>query len=233
MRLRTIAKIFSVILFFSNVAYAAGEGFYFGLMLGQTNTNNPAQNVIGNSSPVPNPPVNNCSPPTSPDGYQCVQNNVSPSNTGFGGRIYLGGNFSKWIGLELGYTHFAASQYNADQLDPPREPEIQENGVDLSLKGMLPIQNFGLFAKGGIAYVRRTEGGSLTETSPTGKRTGTTNHVRPIIAIGAFYDVTPHWEIDVSATRITGGGNEFYDADLYAIGFSYHFVTLYCGQFLC
>lgn len=225
---------FAIMLFsFITTAYATGEGFYVGIMLGQTDINNNPKNVVGNSSPSPNPPVNNCVPPTSPNGFQCVQTNVSPTNTGFGGRFYIGGNFSKWIGLEFGYTHFAASEYDAKLLNPPRSPQIQENGVDLSLKGMIPFENFGVFAKAGIAYVRRTAGGSLTQPSPTGQRTGTTNNVRPIIAIGAFYDITPNWEVDLSATRVMGGSNDFQDADLYALGFSYHFVSLYCGQFLC
>jgi len=229
----------------TNTAYATGEGFYTGVLLGYSNINNDPKTVTGNttttapgSCPPPSAnytvtPITTSNPPNMACQITNVQTNVSPNNTGFGGRLYIGGNFNKYAGMELGYTHYQASEYNANELDPPKHPEIQENAIDLVAKGQIPLDPFGLFAKVGMAYVRSTAGGSLTEPSSSGKRTGTTNNIRPTVSIGSFYDFTPNWEGDVTASIVPAGGNGFRDAELIGIGVSYHFVTLYCGQFIC
>lgn len=228
----------------ASVTYATGAGFYYGVLLGYSNINNEPKNVTGNTTTVPLAPGGSCPPSTSTliispnDTFTgCnitnVQTNVSPNNTGFGGRLYIGGNFNKYAGMEFGYTHYQPSEYNATELNPSRNPLIQENALDLVAKAQYPLDPFGVFAKVGMAYVRRTAGGSLTEPSSSGKRTGTTNNVRPTLSVGVFYDFTPNWEVDLTASIVTAGGNGFRDAELFGIGVSYHFVTLYCGQFIC
>jgi opacity protein-like surface antigen len=50
--------------------------------------------------------------------------------------------------------------------------------------------------------------------------------------VGVSYDVTQNWVVDFAYTTFTGGSG-IQGADLMALGVSYHFVDLMCGQFLC
>lgn len=54
----------------------------------------------------------------------------------------------------------------------------------------------------------------------------------PIFTVGISYDFTQSGVLDLSYTRlITGGAPK--NMDFIALGISYHFVDIYCGQFLC
>jgi len=218
-----------------STSYATGAGFYLGGQLGETNTHNKQQNLqTGNLFP----------------GIPFLFNQgttlVNANNTGVGGRIFMGYNVNSYFGIESGYTHFGATHYKVGSPMPPLaagnplgNPGIQENGFDILGKGSFPFSasGFGIFGKAGIAIVRTSLAGSLTTTfnNTTGQyvtKTGTTNYVRPAIAIGASYDITQRWVADLTLSRVLGGAG-FQSGDLYSLGISYHFVDQYCGQFLC
>lgn len=229
-------------------ASATSDGFYLGMMLGEGNTHNTPKTLsftTTEADPTPNLPY--ALPYT-----RYTQGSVAPANTGLAGRFFVGVNINSYVGTEFGFTHYPNSSYNANKLTAcyvhttdasspcealnqnpniqSKEAEISENAVDLAVKGMYPLGPFGLFVKGGISYVRETAAGSLTTPSPSGKNNSVNNFVGPELGLGAYYDLTPNWEADFSINRVFHGTTP---ADLYAIGIAYHFVTLYCGQFIC
>lgn len=210
--IRKITKIsFAVaILSLAQAALAVGSGMYVGGMFGSSNTHNLKMNVITPSSG---------SVPT------------DPSNTGFGLGLLAGYNYNQYFAIEGGYIHFAPSTYkpNTGHATDPN-PEIKTDAIDFALKGILPIASsgVGVFAKLGLAIVKTSKGQSLVQPQTNANAT----YTRPLMAVGISYDLTQNWVTDLSWTQITKGG-AFQNADLIALGFSYHFTDKYCGQFLC
>lgn len=243
------------------VVYATGAGFYMGINLGQSNTNNIARDVVAAPQTINGNWANYCIA-GNPNNTCATDFNVTPSNTGLAERLFMGVNINEYAGIEMGYAHFAASEYDTDLVnkqigvisqDPPTPttapqpiptstedmltstPAIRESAIDLGVKIMYPFQKFGVFGKVGMSYTRRSMSGSLTNqaSDPTAKRNGTVNQLLPEIAIGASYDFTPRWVVDFSMNRVLAGANNFKQIDFYAVGISYHIVTEYCGQFIC
>lgn len=197
----------------STVQAAPDAGFYYGGQVGASNTHNVARDVeTGGTPPVVN---------------------VTPKNTGLGARLYVGYSGNQYIGGELGWTYYAPSTYDTGVSPSCDNSSIRENAVDLVAKGTFPIQKFGLFGKAGVALANINMSGRLTnDTLDSCASTQSSTSVRPVIGIGASYDLTQNWIADLTWSRIVGGG-DMKNADLIAIGISYHFVDAKCGQFLC
>lgn len=194
--------------------FAIGPGFYLGAQAGFTNTNNTTQTVqTGLSSPA--------------------TQSVSPSNTGMGERFFLGVGINKYAAAELGYTHYAPSTYKTSPSAIVNTPAIRENGIDLVGKVMYPIQRFNVFGKLGAIMMYRSMSGSLQPIPPATSTFKATNSFRPLIGLGANYELTQHWVAELGWSRALKGGNGFQNADFTYLGISYHFVDEYCGQFLC
>ncbi len=224
MNIRKISFASTAILVYglTSCAYAVGQGFYMGVQLGQTNTHNEARAVHTGVSvpPTPAPTVE-----------------ATPSNTGFGGGVFLGYNFNPYVAVEGGYTHYGQSSYKPSVVAPGTNPSpaIQTNGGNVVLKGILPFETtgFAVFGKAGLAVIRQSLAGKLTTASDGSIGGGsTTTNLHGTAGIGFSYDLTQSWVADLSFTRVfkSGGVNS---ADLAALGFSYHFTDRYCGQFLC
>ncbi len=194
-------------------AYATGPGFFLGLQAGQTNVHAVPGTFTTSSG-------------------QSVS--VSPSNNGFGARLFMGYNFTSYAAMEGGATRYSPANYNYSGGSCRNTPKY---GFDLVAKGLVPVSVVSVFGKAGID-VLRTAGfkdmfakNSTSGTSCTGGQAYSTA-ARPIIGAGVSYDLTPNWVVDLSWTRVLKGGNS-QNADFKSIGFAYHFVKLYCGQFLC
>lgn len=86
--------------------------------------------------------------------------------------------------------------------------------------------------KGGAAIVFYKQGGLLAPNTLGGEDGSTGLTARPEVGAGMAYNFSPNWSVDLTATRITGGGI-VPNSDMYSIGLTYHAVDLYCGQFLC
>lgn len=154
---------------------------------------------------------------------------TQPSNTGMGERLFMGYNFNPYFALEGGYTHYAPSTFN-NVPNTVNNPTIRENGVDFVGKGTYPIMKsgIGIFAKAGLSMMRVSYAGSLNASG----KGSTTNSARPIIGLGASYDLNQHWVTDLSWTRVLSGGS-VKAADFIALGIAYHITAEQCGQFLC
>lgn len=195
-----------------NAAHATGAGFYLGTQLGLSNTHNTTRSI--------------------PTGGTPTTESTDARNKGIGMRLFAGYGINEYLAIEGGFTRYAPSRYYPSSTPNNTTPAIRENGFDLTGKGMLPLQDFSVFAKAGLAVVRTSLSGNLN-SSGTGSN-GTTVYMHPVVGVGASYDITPNWVLDLSATRVLKmGGSSFQNADLIAAGISYHFVDKYCGQFLC
>lgn len=224
---------------FSTATFATGEGFYLGGQLGLTTINNQPKTLQ----------TGNCIS-TSGGGVICgptsTTPSISPSNSGYGGRLYVGYNLNKYFAMEMGFAHYGASTYKVGMPNPPiiggnpiSNPTVRTNAFDIVGKGTMQIWVVGAFLKLGIAMARQSSSGSLLTTyQPTPPppqilvAAGTVNTVRPTGAVGINWDITPNWVADLTYSRIFGGSG-FQSADMISLGVSYHFVDIYCGQFLC
>jgi opacity protein-like surface antigen len=193
-------------------AYATAPGFFMGLQVGQSNVYNQKTNfTLSNGSTVL----------------------VSPSNTGFASRFLMGYNFKPYAAMEVGLT-----RYNRAVYDYPNGSCANgfEYALDIVGKGMVPVSVVSLFAKGGLAVLRSSQL-KPTTTPGGGTKCGGNNFeqstsARPIIGAGVSYDLSPNWVVELAYSRILKGSTS-QNTDLKSLGFSYHFVDLYCGQFLC
>jgi hypothetical protein len=224
----------------SHLAYAVEPGFYMGTDFGVSNLNNKSQTIL-----------------LDPFGHTQT---TSASNKGIGIRFFAGGEFNQYGGIEGGFAHYASSTYGSVpytgyMLNPVNnrlvettsvitKPTIKEYGFDLEGKAKYPIGKFAVFGKIGFAYIRKTASGILatctgnasvktpcSETAPV-TNSEQANAFRPLTAIGASYDLSQTMVADISATRITQGSG-IQNLYFYSVGFSYHLVDTYCGQFIC
>ena len=210
MRMKMLLWTTTSLLLVAITAHATGEGPYLGMQAGRSNIHNlPQKNYATGST-------------------------VNPSNTGFGARLFLGYNVNDYVGFEGGYTYYGPSTYSTNV--QPCDPKIREYAYDLVAKGQYPFghSGFDLFAKAGISLINKAVSGTLT--SPAGSSNCTNDGgqttIRPVVGLGASYDLNQSWVVDLSVTRVLGGSG-IQNADLYAVGLSYHLVNARCGQFLC
>lgn len=201
-------------------AYAVDPGFYLGLMVGPASSTGGTQQAQIEDSADTTP--------------------VDPSSNPFGSRLFMGYKINQFAGVEGGLTYFSKITY--DTKDPNVEtcnsPEISVRDFDLVAKGMIPLRSFEIYGKAGLAIVYTTTSGSLNPGTgdpniPTecGKSENAITY-RPTVSAGVSYDLSQNWVADVSWNRIMVG-DKVSNMDFFALGFSYHFVDIYCGQFLC
>lgn len=194
-------------------AYAVAPGFYMGLMLG------PATNGSGDVQ-------------AQKQGGGTTL--ATPRSSQFGTRIYMGNKMNDYVGLELGLDYFTKIKYDSKNVETCNSPNATVKVVDFLVKGDYSLGTyFDVFGKAGAGYVYDTTSGSLnpdpSKACGVTKRDG---HVRPILAVGGSYDLNQNWLFDLTWTHILVGGT-IKSVDHIAIGVTYHFVDIYCGQFLC
>lgn len=192
--------------------YAVAPGFYMGLMLGpasNTGSTTQAQKVGGGTTIV------------------------TPSTKQFGTRVLLGYKLNQYAGYEFGLDYFTKIKYDSKDVPTCNTPSATLKAFDFLAKGTVPMGSFDVFGKAGAGFMYDTTSGSLNpdSTKSCGKSQRQTR-VRPVLGIGASYDFTQNWVMDLSWTRYLVGGT-IKNMDHYAVGVSYHFVDTYCGQFLC
>jgi opacity protein-like surface antigen len=192
-------------------AQATESGFYFGTMLGQTNLHSPTQTAV-----VPNTAI--------------TIGPLTPQKTGIGLRLFMGGNYSRYVAMETGYTYYQAVTYKSDGFTNSLRTKL--NSLDLLGKLMYPISTtgIGIFGKFGIAYVNARTTGKVNGFAI---KSETSSTVRPVLGIGASYDLTQRWVMDLSYTRLMYKTSYVKNPDMIALGISYHIVDEMCGQFLC
>jgi hypothetical protein len=226
----------------ANASTYCKPGFYAGVQGGRTDTfykpndvfsiataNNSTSVITGDSSDSNIDSINS----------QTQLTNQYVDDTGIGGRLYAGYQFTPFFATELGYTQFAKTSFSADATTTWTTPnqdtfaykshydgEITENAVDLVAKATAPIQyGLGLYVKAGAAYI--TADRSLDVSSvpiPYTAYTKTYQAVRPVAGAGINYTFpNTSFALDLSYMRIFGSG-AIRDAQLGSVGIEYKFA---------
>lgn len=194
-------------------AYAVAPGLYVGLAAG---------------------------PATNGAGEQQAQLDASPGTTlakpkasQFGTRLMIGYKINQYVGSEFGLNYFSTIRYDTAGVDTCSSTNARVQNFDIMIKGNIPLRQFEVFGKAGVAAAYQTVSGDLTPdlTASCGESKNTVKIV-PTIALGAGYDLSQNWVADFSWTRVMVGGT-ISTIDFYGLGIAYHFVDVYCGQFLC
>ncbi len=206
-RAGTVAAMFGL----ATIAHATGEGFYFGTMLGVTNLHGQQQTTT-----LPT------TPPTTVT--------LRPDSSGVGIRIFMGGNFNNYAGMEGGFTYYSNGKYKTTVVS--NNIRTRAGSFDLLGKAMFPFADtgFSIFGKAGIVYFNANTKGSIGGFSIDRTKTST---VRPELAAGVSYDLTARWVADFSYNTVLYNSTFVKNPSFIALGISYHFVDEYCGQFLC
>lgn len=171
----------------------------------------------------------------------------------------LGFSFFSGINYNVMQTANTVQPGNPEQNpNPPTEPYQAAAGTTARIRGIDLLgkldysynDTIGLFAKVGVVGVYQTIPGGLqpttahweaapvTASNPTGTKLVTTGSNQyktkwaPAFSLGVTYDFNQSWQMDVSMNRYLVGG-PISSTTLFALGLSYHFVDVYCGQFLC
>jgi len=128
-------------------------------------------------------------------------------------KVYAGGQFSRIIGLEFGYTDFGKVAASGG--------DTKAWAGNLSLTAGVPIgERFDVFAKGGGVYARTDVSASPTTLFDTGHKSGWGY----TYGVGATFSITPQWQIRADWDRynldFVGGSR---DVDLASAGVQFRF----------
>lgn len=202
----------------SIVHAAPAAGFYFGGEAGYANTQAPVKTITTDNTV-----------------YPPVTEDVTPSGTGATGRVYLGYNFTPYAGVEWGASLYPSAKYNVSISGSCDNPSVDAYGTDLDIKGVFSLsKKIDLFGKAGIAAVLAEPCDSLETQAGSSCQSTTKNSIAPLFAVGLGYNLNQNVEADLTFTHIMVSGSSFINKiDTVTLGFSYHFVDTYCGQFLC
>jgi opacity protein-like surface antigen len=141
----------------------------------------------------------------------------------------------------LGFDFFSTVRYDSRDVPTLGEVSSRVRAVDGVIKGILPLQYFSVFVKGGVAMTYLTTSGALKPVynpnpppgEPNVKSSNSyTNKFSGVYGLGATYDINQSWVADLTYTTIQVSGN-LGTVSAFTLGISYHFTDKYCGQFLC
>lgn len=230
---KTIKLVMAIILSaLTTLSYADG-GFLVGMQVGQGNLNNTAMYVNTGSNGIDADfPVQSdvpCTGVNTPNGCSFFIN-TTPGNTGIMARIFGGMGFNRYVAVETGLGYFTPSSYNPSVNYQTHEPQTREYTFDVLGRFTLPIQNFGVFAKGGLAAVYVSSSGALNTPFQDTNTNGNVS-VRPEYGFGVSYSFSSI-TVDLSTNTITKG-SEVNEINYVALGIIYQIVDQFCGQFLC
>jgi hypothetical protein len=199
--------------------YAVAPGFYMGFSTGPS-TNSGGKEIV-----------------------QTFGNNhttATPRSSQWGTSFFMGNKINKWVAVEFGGEWFSKIRYsNLGNVETCTDPFVRVRDVHFMGKGSFSVSSVEVFGKAGLSYIYTTSSGAFngplnTPGQPPNQcgRNSNNSYFKPIFAIGASYDLNQSWVADATLTKILVGG-QAKSINFYGLGFSYHFVDRYCGQFLC
>lgn len=213
-RIRTLLLLIALAV--SHPVYAVRPGFYMGFMAGPA-TNNASDQQAQTQGGLGYPPTIT----------------ATPKSQQFGSRIFMGYKASEYAGFEMGGTFFSTIRYDTGNVQTCSAANARVRDIDVLGKFSYPVYSFEPYAKAGVAVAYQTTAGAFNPdfSGDCGKSSNITKYV-PTYSLGVGYDLTQNWVIDLSANRTNVSG-KVGSMTMYALGISYHFVDVYCGQFLC
>ncbi len=194
-------------------AYAVAPGLYMGLAAGPATANGSTQQLQVEGSPTTTP--------------------GNPKSSQFGSRIFVGYDINQYAGIESGIDYYSSIHYRTSDVTTCSSASAQVRDIDFEGKAQLPVKMIDAYTKAGVAVTYITTSSDLNPVLSA--HCGTSENLikyRPIVTFGMSYDLSQNWVVDVSWTRLFIN-DVISSIDFYALGFSYHFVDKYCGQFLC
>lgn len=107
---------------------------------------------------------------------------TSQNQNGLTGRVFGGYNFNESFGVEAGYNHYASASTKASGPSFSAKREDAMQSLDVVGKGYLPLgeSSFNVYGLVGGAYVH---------DKVTVVASKTTNKVRPVVGLGAGYNI--------------------------------------------
>ncbi len=179
-----------------SLANAAQPGAYAGIGLGASNISAASKSMFVNT--------------TDTAGKSTTQNG------GLGGKLFGGYNFNQYFGLEANFANYARTTNKMTVESNTASAKYTMSTISLVAKGYLPIQqDFNLYALGGAAEVyskvnySNNSNGAIVLKDNSNLRTGsqTTRKLRPVVGVGASYDVNSHVTTGLEFSHIQGSGN--------------------------
>lgn len=143
-------------------------------------------------------------------------NSSYDSGYNFAARGYLGYAFNPYISAELGYDYYGRPKFKSYDRNTQN---ILQHGMDLMAKATLLLDyGFGLYIKGGLAWVHR----SALHATGTGQfaEKESNNKIIPIGALGIHYWFAPNIALDLGWTKTITVG-DLPTIDLFTLGFIY------------
>ncbi len=128
-------------------------------------------------------------------------------------KLYVGGRFNDWLGLELGWVDMGRTDFAGGHADG--------QGLNVSLLGGVPVgQNSSLFAKLGT-----TAGHTRISGTAPAASSGTENGWGLSYGIGGQFGITQNWAVrlDADRYRFKFAGNDRRDIDTLTVGLQYTF----------
>lgn len=158
---------------------------------------------------------------------------ISQERKGFGGRLFAGYNFNKYIGLESAYAVYANATIKASvqDLGVSISDTYSLSALSLVGKGYLPFgeSGFNVYVLGGMAEVMGKERIKASGLGDSMSGSQTTYKLRPTYGVGVSYDFTDHVTANLEASRIQGKGDmetsskAIPNADMISFNLSYNF----------
>ncbi len=151
-------------------------------------------------------------------------------DSGYAGHINIGYSFTKYLSSEIGYQYISIYKISAYK----KFPQVMHGEIswskyyfDLSAKLILPIYNFGLFLKPGVAIVHRSairSSGAMKIISP--EKGSAKTQFSYLLGVGMMYSWNSNLSFDASITAYpkTPYGDKEIDGVLFAgVGIAYKF----------
>lgn len=177
-----------------SVANAATPGAYAGIGLGASKIDAASKSMFTNTT----------------------LNSANASNTsgGLGGKVFGGYNFNSYFGLEANFAEYARTTNKMIVGNNSASAKYNMSALSLVAKGYLPVQkDFNLFALGGAAEVfnkanySNNSNGAIVVNNNLKMGSQTFHKLRPILGVGASYDVNSQVTTGLEFSRIIGNGN--------------------------
>ncbi|MBB2485340.1 outer membrane beta-barrel protein [Mitsuaria sp. WAJ17] len=143
----------------------------------------------------------------------CGQAPLSCENRDRAFALYTGGMFNDFLGLELGLRHYG----KVDRAGG----EARAYGANLSLVGMVDMENINVYAKAGVIY-----GHTKISADPlSGVSTGTKNGWGPSATIGVGFNFNRNFTVAIERNRdrfkLPGGASSYVQST--AVALKYRF----------
>ncbi len=179
---------------FVSLAHAATPGAYAGIGLGASNINNASKSMFQST--------------TGTAGKATTQSG------GLGGKLFGGYNFNQNFGLEANVAEYAPTTNKMTLGSSTASAKYKMTAISLVAKGYLPVkEDFDLYALGGAAEVyskvnySNNSNGAIALNSNLQTGSHTIRKLRPVIGVGADYNINSHVTTGLEFSHIQGIGN--------------------------